>query len=124
MIFKITAVRNGAPVLFNVDGSTKEEAFATWKASAMSAGCTRATADYDAANVPGLETRKVSKTKTYADRELATGNTTIALVSSKCQVCGVTTLFNQWDRSLSRVHRVGCTAKQNGDFVTSLPLGN
>jgi hypothetical protein len=114
MNFKITAVRNGAPVLFNVDGSTKEEAFARWKASAMSAGCTRATADYEAANVPGLETRSSRKAK------LAVG----AITSDRCETCGMTTLFNSWDRSASRVHKVGCASALPGDFVTTIPLGN
>jgi hypothetical protein len=113
MQFKITAVRNGAPILFNINGfDTKEEAFAHWQASAMSAGCTRATADYDPANVPGLEMRSHRKEKRDA------------ITSDRCETCGVTTLFNPWDKSLSRVHKVGCAAAQPGDFVTSLPLAN
>ena len=124
MQVEITAMRGNTPITFHVEGKNAQAAFAHWQSSPMSKGCTRGALGTKPAKEARAENRGLAKALTDGGTDSMLADIDGGpLASSKCQYCGVTTLQNKWNNSVSRVHKVGCSAAQPGDFVTSMNIG-
>jgi len=128
MLVTITAIRDGRKIIFQIEGRDRQQVFADWKASAMSAGCTRAALG-DEPTDPGDDDEMLSLQDGLRDGvvgvadDMFPGTTTFT-----CPECGVKTTYvtaglqhakDVWGEGSPRmlVHRNGCRKLGPHDFV-------
>jgi len=108
---KITAIKNGGPVTFQIDGKDPQEVFRYWKTSKMSQGCTRGALG----DKPAMESNAVASGEIKRR-----GVPKIELVTTTCSECGVSTTSikdgNYVPSGNPQVHERGCTKCQPGDL--------
>jgi hypothetical protein len=123
MFVTITAIRNGLPVTFDIEGKSKDEVFRYWQNSKMSAGCTRgalgdqpapaATEERRSRGNGAITTVKAPKGSKIPDLEF---------VTTMCPECGVKTTKVKDGNYVPgqedfEVHRRGCSRVEDQDLV-------